>query len=69
MFCGYGLGSPVNRTVVAAFGFGAITIASAIFIIVQLSNPYSGAFKLSAAPVSITIEALGASPSDTQAAK
>jgi len=69
MFCGYGLVSPVNRTVVVALGLGAITIASAIFIIVQLSNPYSGAFKLSAAPVSDTIEALGASPSDAQAAK
>ena len=38
-------------------------------MIVQLSNPYSGAFKLSAKPVMDTIEALGASPSDAQAAK
>jgi hypothetical protein len=69
MFCGYGLVSPVNRTVIVALGFGAITIASAIFVIVQLSNPYSGAFKLSAAPMTDTIEALGAGPSDVQAPK
>ena len=69
MFCGYGLASPVNRTVVVALGFGAITVASAIFIIVQLSNPYSGALKLSAAPVTETIEALGAGPSAAQALK
>ena len=50
-------------------GFGAITIASAIFIIAQLSSPYSGAFKLSAVPVTDTIEALGAGSSDAQVSK
>ena len=69
MFCGYGLVSPVNRTVIASVGLGAITIASAIFMIVQLSNPYSGAFKLSGAPVTDTIEALGADPSAAPAPK
>ncbi len=69
MFCGYGLVSPVNRTVVTSVGLGAITIASAIFMIVQLSNPYSGAFKLSAKPVMDTIEALGPGTPDAQAPK
>jgi hypothetical protein len=59
MFCGHGLVSPVNRTVMVALGFGPVTIASAIFMIVQLSDPYAGAFKLSAAPATDTIEALG----------
>ena len=59
MFCGYGLVSPANGTVVTALGLGAITIASAIFMIVQLSDPYSGTFKLSDRPVQETIEALG----------
>ena len=58
MFCGYGLVSPANRTVVAALGLGAITIASAVFVIIELSDPYSGTFKLSARPVQQTIEAL-----------
>ena len=35
MFCGFGLVSLVNRTGIVALGFGAITIASAIFMIVQ----------------------------------
>jgi hypothetical protein len=69
MFCGYGLVSPLNRTVIVALAFGAITIASAIFLIVQLSSPYSGAFKLSPAPVTDTIEALGESPSGAQVSK
>ena len=69
MFCGYGLVSPVNRTVIAALGFGAITIASAVFIIIELSDPYSGTFKLSATPVQQTIEALGGLSPGEQAPK
>lgn len=69
MFCGYGLVSPANRTVIVTLGFGAITIASAIFIIAQLSSPYSGAFKLSAVPVTDTIEALGAGSPNAQGSK
>ncbi len=59
MFCGYGLVSPANGTVVTALALGAITIASAIFMIIELSDPYSGTFKLSARPIQETIEALG----------
>jgi len=69
MFCGYGLVSPVNGTVVAALGLGAITIASAVFLIVELSDPYSGTFKLSAQPVKETIEALGGPTSGAQPPK
>jgi hypothetical protein len=69
MFCGYGLVSPANRTVIVALGFGAITIASAVFVIIELSDPYSGTFKLSATPVQQTIEALGESTSGAQSPK
>ncbi|RBP11355.1 uncharacterized protein DUF4239 [Roseiarcus fermentans] len=62
MFCGYGLVSPINGTVIAALGFGALTIGSALFVIVELSDPFSGTFRLSAAPVQQTIEALGDVP-------
>ena len=62
MFCGYGMVSPANGTVVTALGLGALTIASAVFMIIELSDPYSGTFKLSAAPVRETIEALGPKP-------
>ena len=62
MFCGYGMVSPANGTVVTALGLGALTIASAVFMIIELSDPYSGTFKLSAAPVRETIEALGPRP-------
>ena len=62
MFCGYGLVSPINGTVSRRSDIGALTIGSALFVIVELSDPFSGTFKLSAAPVQQTIEALGDAP-------
>ena len=43
---------------VAVMAVGALSLASAIFLIVELSNPYSGLFRLSPDPVLKTIEAL-----------
>jgi hypothetical protein len=37
LFCGYGLVSPVNATVIATLALGAIAVASAIYLIVELS--------------------------------
>ncbi len=59
LFCGYGLVSPVNGTVVATLALGAIAVASAIFLILELSQPYSGLFRLPPAGVIETIQALG----------
>src|SRR5271168_3230101 len=59
LFCGYGMVSPVNGTVVATLALGAIAVASAIFLILELSQPYSGLFRLSPAGVIETIQALG----------
>ena len=59
LFCGYGLVSPVNATVVTALALGAIAVASAIFIIIELSQPYSGLFKLPPGAMIETIQGLG----------
>ena len=48
LFCGYGLVSPVNATVIATLALGSLAVASAIFLIVELSQPYSGLFRISA---------------------
>ena len=58
LFCGYGLVSPVNATVVTALGLGAVAVASAIFIIIELSQPYAGLFKLPPGAMIETIQAL-----------
>ena len=42
LFLGYGLLSRVNAMTVAVLGFGALSVAGAIFLIVELHRPYSG---------------------------
>jgi hypothetical protein len=59
LFCGYGLVSPVNATVITTLAFGAIAVASAMFLIVELSQPYSGLFRISPAGLTEAMEALG----------
>jgi len=59
LFCGYGLVSPVNATVIATLALGSLAVASAIFLIVELSQPYSGLFRIPPYGLMQTIEALG----------
>ena len=59
LFCGYGMVSPVNGTVIATLALGAIAVASAILLIIELSDPFGGLFRLSPAGLRQTIEALG----------
>jgi hypothetical protein len=59
LFCGYGMNSRVNGTVISTLAIGAVAVASAIFLIIELSQPYSGAFRIPPAGVLQTIEALG----------
>jgi Protein of unknown function (DUF4239) len=59
LFCGYGLVSPVNATVVVSLALGAIAVASALFLIIELTNPFVGLIRLSPGPVVETLRALG----------
>jgi hypothetical protein len=59
LFFGFGMLARLNRTTLAITAIGALSVASAIFLILELSNPYSGLFRLSPEPVLKTIEALG----------
>jgi hypothetical protein len=59
LFCGYGLVSPLNATVLTTLAFGAIAVASAIFLIIELSQPYSGLFRIPPGASLQTIKALG----------
>jgi hypothetical protein len=58
LFFGFGLRSRFSATTVAALGFGAFAIASAIFLILDLSEPYTGLFRVPPAALLQTIEAL-----------
>ena len=51
LFCGFGLTSRGNLMSIVALAFGAVAIASAVYVILDLSSPYSGIFRASPAPL------------------
>jgi hypothetical protein len=58
LFLGFGVLSGSNTTTVVALAMGAVSVASAIYLIHDLSEPYSGAFRVSPAALEQTIEAI-----------
>jgi hypothetical protein len=58
LFCGFGILSRLNVTTLAALTFGSFAIASAIFLILELNEPFSEMFKIPSAAIEQTIEAL-----------
>jgi hypothetical protein len=46
LFCGFGLLSRFNATTVAALAFGAFAVATSVFLILELSEPFTGLFRL-----------------------
>lgn len=57
LFFGYGLLSKINATVVTALAVGALVLGCAIFLIVELSQPYSGIIRVPTAALEAAIEA------------
>ena len=51
LFLGFGLFTRFNVTVVVASLFGALSVSGAIFIIADLSEPFSGLLRVSDAPL------------------
>jgi hypothetical protein len=56
LFFGIGLYAESNALVIAAITFGALSIAFAIFLILELGMPYTGLFRVSPAALEQTIE-------------
>jgi hypothetical protein len=46
LFCGFGVLSRINATTLAALGFGAFAVGSALFLILELSQPFNGVFRV-----------------------
>ena len=59
LFCGFGLTSRGTVTSVIALAVGSIAIASAVLLILDLSNPYSGVFRASSAPLEQALAVMG----------
>jgi hypothetical protein len=51
LFCGFGVLSRINATTIVALGFGAFAVGSALFLILELSEPFTGVFRLPSAAI------------------
>ena len=51
LFFGYGLMSGGNAVSFVALAVGAVAVASAAYLILDLSSPYAGVFRASSAPL------------------
>ena len=59
LFCGFGLMSRGAAMPVISLAVGAIAVASAVLLILDLSNPYLGAFRASAEPLEQVLAVMG----------
>jgi len=59
LFLGNGLVAPANAIAVLAHLAGAIAVASAVFLILELSQPYTGVIRLKSAGVDRLLQVLG----------
>ena len=58
LFCGFGLLSGTNSTTVAVLALGAVSVAAGMFLILDLSEPYSGWIRVPPLAIEQTIEAI-----------
>ncbi len=58
-FVSFGLFASRNPTVIATLFVGAISVAGAIYFIVEMDSPFSGLLRLSDAPMRAVLEQLG----------
>ena len=59
LFWSFGLYAPRNATVVAVLLLCALSVAASIFVILEMSDPFTGLVKVSGAPLRFALEHLG----------
>ncbi len=59
LFVGFGLFARINATVIVAFVIGALSVSSAIFLILELNRPYLGLMHMSGAPLRNALAQIG----------
>ncbi|HEX2443937.1 MAG TPA: hypothetical protein VHJ77_08325 [Vicinamibacterales bacterium] len=58
-FGSFGLSAPRNATVVTVFGIASLSVAAAVFLILELDSPLDGIVKISSGPLRYALENLG----------
>jgi hypothetical protein len=51
LFVGFGLLTRINGTIIAALLVGALSVAGAIFLVLELDEPYEGLMRISSSPL------------------
>jgi hypothetical protein len=59
LFISFGLFAPSNATVVVTLLVSAVSVAGAIFLILELDRPFSGLIQISSAPLRNAIAVIG----------
>jgi hypothetical protein len=59
LYLSFGLLAPRNATVITMMFLGALVVATALFLIVEMSRPMAGAIKVSSAPMRNALEHVG----------
>ncbi len=59
LFMGFGLFAPGNTTVIVTLSVGALSVAGAVFLILELDQPYAGLMHLSSAPLRNALAQIG----------
>ena len=59
LFCGFGLMSSGHTMSIVAVFIGAVAVSTSIYMILDLSSPYTGMFRPSAAPLQQVLDVMG----------
>ena|ERR1039457_7164757 len=59
LFVGFGLFTRFNVTVIAALLVGSLSVAGALFLILEMNRPYSGVMQISSAPIRNAVAQMG----------
>lgn len=59
LFLGFGLLASFNVTAITSFLVGSLSVAGAVFLIVEMSHPYSGWIQISRAPLRAVLAQMG----------
>lgn len=59
LYASFGLLAPRNATVIAVLFLGAVSLATAVFLILEMNRPLDGVIKVSGAPMQKALDHLG----------
>lgn len=59
IFVSFGLFAPRNTTVIVCFVFSALAVSGAVFLMLEMFEPYSGLIQVSSAPLRAALSHLG----------